>query len=480
MVYPLYRVIDIIQEHNMSWTKQDIAFKKIKHKQATDALGKLEQNELGASTMHLHMAEIWLDPIPVAPDGTEGYIEYYEDFELTQDVSVPGAKCWYAESGGARLTDWIPDKYDSQSYSPYNIILKDDSGNLIPYGNEGHNWTFDYETGILTFQSDPNASLYNSDNLTITGYRYIGRKGMYHDFIKKSCKAATTDATIDGDWSWASTDGGTITVANTTTLTIDGIDLSIRANPDNRPLYNAIADRILVKDYTGSDEYKNGIYEVANYAADTWTLIRVADYNSGNIYPDSMVFIQNGTSNEGTVWIMSNRSFTTLNALDATGKITFSRGVGLSYGTPNTIPKFGNDGSTIEDSIMQEVNGDYIEINGGLAATTKSFVIPHPTKPNAKLMYGCLEGPEHGVYYRGIIEGKGCTSVMLPEYWSKLCNNYTVSLASYNHHIVLKSKCNDRFVICPSGLFGRWKKFKVEYIIVGDRIDAPLVTEIEV
>ena len=42
-------------------------------------------------------------------------------------------------------------------------------------------------------------------------------------------------------------------------------------------------------------------------------------------------------------------------------------------------------------------------INGVLAATEKSFIIDHQTKPGQKLVYGVLEGPEHAVYCRGRI-----------------------------------------------------------------------------
>jgi hypothetical protein len=37
-----------------------------------------------------------------------------------------------------------------------------------------------------------------------------------------------------------------------------------------------------------------------------------------------------------------------------------------------------------------------LQVNGSFAATTKSFVIDHPTKPNKKLRYASLEGPENG------------------------------------------------------------------------------------
>ena len=66
-----------------------------------------------------------------------------------------------------------------------------------------------------------------------------------------------------------------------------------------------------------------------------------------------------------------------------------------------------------------------LEVNGSFAATTKSFIIDHPTKPDHKLRYGSLEGPENGIYVRGrsrefVIE--------LPEYWTKLVDPDSITV----------------------------------------------------
>jgi hypothetical protein len=46
-----------------------------------------------------------------------------------------------------------------------------------------------------------------------------------------------------------------------------------------------------------------------------------------------------------------------------------------------------------------DVDGN-ANVTGTFTATSKSFIIDHPSKPNAKLQHGCLEGPEHAVYYQ--------------------------------------------------------------------------------
>jgi len=66
---------------------------------------------------------------------------------------------------------------------------------------------------------------------------------------------------------------------------------------------------------------------------------------------------------------------------------------------------------------------------GNFTAISKSFDIVHPTKENMRLRYGSLEGPENGVYIRGITES---SVIELPEYWTGLVHedSITVSLTS--------------------------------------------------
>ena len=79
--------------------------------------------------------------------------------------------------------------------------------------------------------------------------------------------------------------------------------------------------------------------------------------------------------------------------------------------------------------------GYKLEVNGSFAATTKSFVIPHPTKPGMNLRYGSLEGPENGVYVRGRLRA-GEKIIKLPDYWEGLVDQdtYTVNLTPVGKH----------------------------------------------
>ncbi|MBI2056384.1 MAG: hypothetical protein HYT37_03305 [Candidatus Sungbacteria bacterium] len=87
--------------------------------------------------------------------------------------------------------------------------------------------------------------------------------------------------------------------------------------------------------------------------------------------------------------------------------------------------------STLTDLMVIRGNGNVgigvtnptakLEVNGSFKATTKSFLIAHPAKQGMLLEHGSLEGPEHGVFYRG--EGKlqnGKVIIELPDYFESL------------------------------------------------------------
>ena len=81
-------------------------------------------------------------------------------------------------------------------------------------------------------------------------------------------------------------------------------------------------------------------------------------------------------------------------------------------------------------SITQDlrVNGTtYASVQGTINVQGwKGFDIKHPTKENHRLRYICLEGPEGGVYYRGIL--KDSEFIELPDYWKDLVDTKTITV----------------------------------------------------
>jgi len=66
-----------------------------------------------------------------------------------------------------------------------------------------------------------------------------------------------------------------------------------------------------------------------------------------------------------------------------------------------------------------------LHVVGSFGATTKSFIIDHPTKEGKKLQYGSLEGPELGVYIRGRTQE---SIIELPDYWTGLVHEETITV----------------------------------------------------
>ena len=118
-----------------------------------------------------------------------------------------------------------------------------------------------------------------------------------------------------------------------------------------------------------------------------------------------------------------------------------------------------------------------LEIAGEISATTKSFLINHPTKPGMKLRYGSLEGPENGVYVRGMLSGKN--TIELPEYWTKLVDydSITVNLTPMSRFAQLYvEKIEDNKVFVSDVAMNPIKCF---FVVWAERIDiAKLQVEI--
>ena len=125
----------------------------------------------------------------------------------------------------------------------------------------------------------------------------------------------------------------------------------------------------------------------------------------------------------------------TLLVADTTGDV-----VTINSGNNITIV-----GDAINDRLTISLTND-VTISGSLFATTKSFLIPHPTKKGMKLKYGSLEGPENGIYVRG--ELSGSSIIELPEYWWNLVDSETITV-----HITAYGSKQDLWVQSKSAYY---------------------------
>ena len=130
-------------------------------------------------------------------------------------------------------------------------------------------------------------------------------------------------------------------------------------------------------------------------------------------------------------------------------------------------------------SITQDlrVNGTtYASVQGTINVQGwKGFDIKHPTKENHRLRYVCLEGPEGGVYHRGVL--KDSEFIELPDYWKDLVDTKTITVHltpigtyQYLYYTVAKNRI---IVKNHSNL-----PTHCSYIVYGERKDGePLIPE---
>lgn len=112
----------------------------------------------------------------------------------------------------------------------------------------------------------------------------------------------------------------------------------------------------------------------------------------------------------------------------------------------------------------------------------KSFIINHPTREDKYLVHACLEGPEAGVYYRGIgeITNNQSTTIKLPNYVDQFARDFTVQLTPiYNGSISIVNAgevANNEFTV-----YGNNCKFY--WYVYGKRMDItvePFKTDVDI
>ena len=145
--------------------------------------------------------------------------------------------------------------------------------------------------------------------------------------IKESVRVATT-ADLSATYNNGSSGvGATLTANSNGAISIDGVSLSS-------------GDRVLVKDQTSDSE--NGIYEVTTVgdASNPFVLTRTTDYDeSDEATPGSFTFLEEGTLDHDTGWVMTADGTITI----GTSSITWSQFSGAgSIDAGDGLTKSGN------------------------------------------------------------------------------------------------------------------------------------------
>ena len=289
--------------------------------------------------------------------------------------------------------------------------------------------------------------------------------------------ASTIDMNGAADISGNLTVGGNTTI--TGNLTVNGTATAIHTTN------TTINDNILVlnNDVTGTPSENAGIEvergsatNVAlrwNESTDRWQITNDgSSYN--NIRSDADAHDAITIDNQGTGLLgLSGQAIAVNDVMvknsgdTMTGQLVLS---GTSGGSGTTALSVTGGNSAASNAA--------VSITGHLEATTKSFNIPHPLIENKRLVYGSLEGPEHGMYARGsfdVVDERRKVAVDLPMYWSKMVNSdYTINLATYGNYNVWITDRNDSGFWIETNSENDWS---FDWNVIGCRKDAKLEVE---
>jgi len=243
---------------------------------------------------------------------------------------------------------------------------------------------------------------------------------------------------------------GTTTTINSTTVDLDHLSLGDNeianfGNSNDLQIYHNGSNSYIDDAGTGNLIIGAANFQLMN-VAHTENHITASDNGSVAIYYDA---VQKFQTTLGGVRIGSATAPIDINAYETlnNGTLSFEGSAGQLFSITNNLTSGSifsvNDVSGIPSIdvdadgtiTLAEFGGNVgigntnpqytLEVTGSFAATTKSFVIDHPTKEGMKLRYGSLEGPENGVYVRGKTTE---FAIELPDYWTGLVDEDTITV----------------------------------------------------
>jgi hypothetical protein len=129
-----------------------------------------------------------------------------------------------------------------------------------------------------------------------------------------------------------------------------------------------------------------------------------------------------GQSGQLSNTIIINATGSTLNG---TSGVT-----GSFYVNPVNSRAIDTGNSNLNVLMYDTANSEIVRSSVNTSSYDKTFVIDHPTNDKKYLVHACIEGPESGVYYRGIggIVNNLHTTIQLPEYVEHLATEFTIQV----------------------------------------------------
>lgn len=155
--------------------------------------------------------------------------------------------------------------------------------------------------------------------------------------------------------------------------------------------------------------------------------------------------------------------FSFKNAVDLKNAIDIGNSVAIING-----PLTCNGPVTAPDITVAGTCKAAVGVFASVAAPFKFFDIPHPSKPGKRLKHSCLEGPEIGVYYRGVLDGENI--IPFPKFWDKLVdlNTITVNLTPKDEYQELYYRILEDGIRVSNN---KGSKVKCSYTLYAERCD---------
>ena len=199
-------------------------------------------------------------------------------------------------------------------------------------------------------------------------------------------------------------------------------------------------------------------------------------------YKETGVLTCSGISIFGDCSSISGKAAVTIGTVDSGSKLPFSDSLYV-LGTSKFFADMTVAASvTVTNNIKVNRNvtiggtmrAGFATWSSSIVATSKLFDIEHPSKGKGhRLAHASLEGPEIGVYYRGVLEDSQI--INLPDYWKDLVDSKTITVHltpignyQYLHYTLAENKIVVRN-------FGN-ASIHCSYIVYGERKDVDKLT----
>ena len=270
-----------------------------------------------------------------------------------------------------------------------DLLIRDDGTLLDPI-----RFTFGRTTGNFTATGVVAAPTVDTTALEVTNLK--AKDGTSAGSIADSTGVVTLASSVltTADINGGTIDNATIATSNITVGSFKTLDVSA-------------GTLTLANDQISGDKIQGGTIGS--------TTITTLASTTGNI-----------TTVNATTVDTTNLEVTNVKAKDGTASATIADSTGVMTIASSVLTTTDINGGTIDGVTIGGASAGAGTFTT-LAATTKSFLVDHPTKPDMKLRYACLEGPENGVYVRGCLTGSNV--IKLPDYWLGLVHEDSITVS---------------------------------------------------